>query len=72
MYTFQVWNGKRWETKSIPDLAEETQVKAIKAELEHSGFQTVIIANFVSLPLSDSAGNRERSIVTELLSHTTP
>ena len=72
MYTFQVWNGKQWETKSIPNLDKETQVEAIKVVLEEIGYKTFVIANFASLPISDSSGNRERSIVSELISPTAP
>lgn len=62
IYSFQVWNGKRWETKFLS--TDSAELEAIKNGLEEVGFHAIIVGDG-SMPKKPS--DLEQSIVQALM-----
>lgn len=43
VHYFQVWNGKEWETKFF--MSNDSQVEAIRKEMELSGFRVIVVGD---------------------------
>ena len=61
-YTFQVWNGTRWETKFMS--TDPKELEAIRNGLEEVGFHAIIVGDG-SMPKRPS--DLEQSIVQALM-----